>query len=501
MARRKGLIAQMLDARKQAKKLQAQAEARWHRELVAEQKRQEAEARRGAKQAEAAAKKAEVARLRHDAQAKRLADQSAAKAAREAAQRERAEERRLAADAREKAHKAAAAKRLAEREVHAQKMAEAEFRTEAVSTRIAEYAQLLAQKNRRAAESDLELRAALSNGGPSAFVERLQHVLAQSRYPEGLTGKAAAHYDPASRELLIEYELPLRDVVPTVVGYRYTTAKGMVAIPRKEPETKKLYGDVLARLTLRTIAETFEATSQDLVTGIVFNGYASTKDKATGRAIRPLLMSVGAERDQFAVVQLDEPELDPVLCLRSHLNAIVSPHPYDLEGVRPVVSFDLSKYKFVDEMDVVASLDSRTDLLTLSPGEFEHLIRRLFESIGMKSWVTQASKDEGVDGVAVNEDPIVGGLCIIQAKRYSKIVGLEAVHALAGVMDHKRAAKGVLVTTSWVGKASRDFAAANGRIEIIEGRNLKHMLKEHLGLDVLIGLQKIPPGWNRADLE
>ncbi|MGC4896919.1 hypothetical protein [Micromonospora sp. DT31] len=230
----------MLDARKQAKKLQAQAEARWHRELVAEQKRQEAEARREAEQAEAAAKKAEAARLRHEVQAKRLADQAAAKAAREAAQRERAEERRLAADARKKAQEAAAGKRLAEREAHAQKMAEAEFRTEAVSTRIAEYAQLLAGRNKRAAESDLELRAALSNGGPPAFVERLQHVLAQSRYPEGLTGKAAAHYDPASRELLIEYELPLRDVVPTVIAYRYTTAKGMVAIPRKEPETNDL---------------------------------------------------------------------------------------------------------------------------------------------------------------------------------------------------------------------------------------------------------------------
>ncbi|MDM4784308.1 MULTISPECIES: restriction endonuclease [unclassified Micromonospora] len=91
-------------------------------------------------------------------------------------------------------------------------------------------------------------------------------------------------------------------------------------------------------------------------------------------------------------------------------------------------------------------------------------------------------------------------MCIIQAKRYSKIVGLEAIHALAGVMDHMRAAKGVLVTTSWVGKASRDFAAANGRIEIIEGRNLKHLLKEHLGLDVLISLEKLPPGWTREDL-
>ena len=118
----------------------------------------------------------------------------------------------------------------------------------------------------------------------------------------------------------------------------------------------------------------------------------------------------------------------------------------------------------------------------------------------MKSWVTQGSKDEGVDGVAVNPDPIVGGLCIIQAKRYSKIVGLEAVHALAGVMDDKSAAKGVLVATSWVGKASRDFAARNGRIEIIEGRHLKALLKEHLGLDVLISLPTLPRGWDQSEI-
>ncbi len=76
-----------------------------------------------------------------------------------------------------------------------------------------------------------------------------------------------------------------------------------------------------------------------------------------------------------------------------------------------MLQFDLSKYKFVEEMDVVAGLDSRMDLLALKPVEFEHLIRQLFEAIGMKSWVTQASRDEGVDGVATNEDPIVGGLC------------------------------------------------------------------------------------------
>jgi restriction system protein len=75
------------------------------------------------------------------------------------------------------------------------------------------------------------------------------------------------------------------------------------------------------------------------------------------------------------------------------------------------------------------------------------------------------------------------------------------VHALADVMEDKNAAKGVLVTTSWAGKASRDFAARNGsRIQIIEGRELKHLLKEHLGIDALISLPKLPPGWNQLDI-
>jgi restriction system protein len=270
--------------------------------------------------------------------------------------------------------------------------------------------------------------------------------------------------------------------------------------PRKDAQIKKLYGQLIARVALRTLAEAFDATPVTLVSNIVFNGYVSAKDRTTGKSIRPLLISTHATRDSFSEIVLDEPELDPEACLRAHLNAVVSPHPYDLEAVRPVVQFDLSKYKFVEEMDVVAGLDSRMDLLALKPVEFEHLIRQLFEAIGMKSWVTQASRDEGVDGVATNEDPIVGGLCIIQAKRYSKIVGLEATHALARVMEDKNAAKGVLVTTSWVGKASRDFAARNGRIEIIEGRHLKSLLLEHLGKDVLISLPSLPPGWERGDV-
>jgi restriction system protein len=81
----------------------------------------------------------------------------------------------------------------------------------------------------------------------------------------------------------------------------------------------------------------------DLVT---FYGNVSTKDPATGQPIRPLLLQVSAKREAFGTFVL--PDLDPVACLK-RLNALVSPHPYDLEPVQPTVDFDslLTRFKFV----------------------------------------------------------------------------------------------------------------------------------------------------------
>jgi len=487
MARRKSLVAQLYAAHQKAKLERQKEEARASREWAAEQRRiaaqlakEEAEARRKTEQAE------------------RARQQQAAQAERLAAQQQREAARQVAAEAREEQQRAAAERRAtAER-----RAAEAEFRTGAVEAKVAAFDQLLTDRNRRLSARSRQIEDAFNTAGPEALVDTVQKALATSVYPEGLDGSCAAKYMPEAAELWVEYELPRQDVIPAAMAYKYVkTRDQIVPVPRKQAESDKLYEKLIARVALRTLAEAFDAAPVTLVAGIVFNGYVSTKDRATGQPVRPLLLSVHADRDAFSRIVLDEPELDPTACLRSYLNAVISPHPWDLEPVKPVLQFDLSRYKFVDEMSVVAGLDSRPDLLTLKPVEFEHLIRELLEAIGLKSWVTQASKDEGVDGVAVNEDPIVGGLCIIQAKRYSRLVELESVHALAGVMDDMNAAKGVLVTTSWVGKASRDFAARNGnRIQIIEGRELKHLLREHLAIDALISLPKLPPGWEQHDI-
>jgi restriction system protein len=498
MPRRKSLLAQMYEARQKAKLQQRKLEEQASRAWAAEERKVAAQMEKEAAQQRREAERTAQARLREEQQAERARQQETAQAERQAAAEARERQRQEAAERREQqAREADQRRRATERRI-----AEAEVRTEAVQATVAAFERLLADRNRQLAGHSRRAEDAFNADGPEAFVEAVQRALATSVYPDGLDGSCAAQYLPESRELYVEYELPRQDVIPAVTGYRYVKTKDQVVpVPRKDTEVKKLYERLIVRVALRTLAEAFDVAPVTLVAAIVFNGYVSAKDRATGKPVRPLLLSVHAPREEFAEIVLDEPELDPKACLRGYLNAMVSPHPYDLEAVPPVVQFDLRKFKFVEEMNVVAGLDSRQDLLTLQPVQFEHLIRELFEAMGLKSWVTQASKDEGVDGVAVNEDPIVGGLCIIQAKRYSKIVGLEAVHALAGVMEDKNAAKGVLVTTSWVGKASRDFAARNGsRIEIIEGRHLKSLLKEHLGLDVLIGLPKLPPDWERHEV-
>ncbi len=80
------------------------------------------------------------------------------------------------------------------------------------------------------------------------------------------------------------------------------------------------------------------------------------------------------------------------------------------------------------------------------------------------------------------------------------IVGLEAVHCPCWCDGGQVRRQGCTRDHVLGREASRDFAARNGRIEIIEGRHLKALLLEHLGLDVLISLPKLPTDWDQHDV-
>jgi hypothetical protein len=159
----------------------------------------------------------------------------------------------------------------------------------------------------------------------------------------------------------------------------------------------------------------------------------------------------------------------------------------------PAIGRELERIPQQQETSITATVSTRPNLLEFGPVEFEHLIRQLFEAIGFRNWITQASPDGGVDGVVYNDRPVAGGLYVIQAKRYRHAIGLNAVRALAGDVAARHAAKGILVTTSPISAAARNFAARHGRIEVIDGCSLTSMLAEYLALDTVIPPPNLPP--------
>ena len=86
----------------------------------------------------------------------------------------------------------------------------------------------------------------------------------------------------------------------------------------------------------------------------------------------------------------------------------------------------------------------------------------------------------------LDRDPMVGGLTIVQAKKYNGVIGVSHIRELVGAMDEKRAGRGILVTTSWFASGCRNKARENDRIELIDGGRLRYLAREHLNMDVLV---------------
>ena len=248
-----------------------------------------------------------------------------------------------------------------------------------------------------------------------------------------------------------------------------------------------IYNSVVAQLALRTVHSIF-ASDAPMVDSLVLNCFVDTIDPATGKRVTPCLLTVRVNRSAFLAIDLARAE--PVACLKG-LNAQVSPSPHELRAVRPIVDFNMVDPRFIDKPDVLSALDDRPNLAELSPGDFEALITNLFEKMGLETRLTQASRDGGVDCVAWDMRPVIGGKVIVQAKRYKHTVGVSAVRDLFGTVMNEGAAKGILVTTSGYGRAAFEFAK-NKPLELISGSNLLYLLDEHTGVRAKI---EFPEGW------
>jgi len=323
-------------------------------------------------------------------------------------------------------------------------------------------------------------RASYEQKDPAAITDYCELVLASSQYPDDFPQEFELEYDSESQTLILDYQLPAPEAIPTLKAVRYVAARdAMEETHISEAQKSKLFDDVLYQVALRSIHELFEADTANGLSAIVFNGIVTAVDRTTGKQVTSCVISVRTSKAEFAEINLAQ--VEPKACFKA-LKGVGSAKLSGLSPVPPVMKMRRDDGRFVSAYEVANTLDDGVNLAAMNWEDFEHLIRELFEKefsgTGGEVKVTQASRDGGVDAVAFDPDPIRGGKIVIQAKRWTNTVGVGAVRDLYGTVMNEGATKGVLVTTSDYGADSYSFA--NGKpLVLLNGSNLLHLLAKH----------------------
>jgi len=332
----------------------------------------------------------------------------------------------------------------------------------------------IAKAQQRNQEVD-ELETLYKDGDISAVITYNSMVLDRSEYPDEFPQNFRIAYSPESKEMVVEYELPNVIVVPSIAEYKYNKTKDQIEEkPQKATEIKELYQDIVASVTIRTIHEILEADQATHIGLVTFNGFVNSVDPATGKDICPYLVSVRTTRERFIEINLSR--IDKRACLRN-LGAQVSSQPQALQAVKPIVEFNMVDKRYIEQGDILSDLEARPNLMELNPSEFEILVSNLFSKMGLETKLTRASKDGGVDAVAYDMRPVLGGKVVIQAKRYKNTVGVSAVRDLYGTMLNEGASKGIIVATSSYGPDAYEFSK-DKPLELIDGGGLLYLLDQ-----------------------
>ncbi|MFD7507695.1 restriction endonuclease [Streptomyces sp. NPDC059850] len=371
-----------------------------------------------------------------------------------------------------------------ERDWRAAQAAEAERvrRLEAYRRRYEEWAAERIAEIRRYNAGVADLVAEVRAGDPEAVVEYFTAALYHASYaspvwPEGPPREVSAAYDPAARQLVLDWELPRYDIVPEVKSVRYMyNADEDRETPRSATQRRALYRDVLAQCVLLALRDLFAADEAGVdgsgaLESVTLNGFVDDHDPATGQRARIVLATVTVTRTAFAELRLEQ--VSAVECLVDGVRGRLSTRPDQRAAVPPGRTPDE-----VGSGVLTQGGGDEPDLLAMDPIAFESLVAELFRAMGMRAVTTQRSNDGGVDVEAMDPAPIRGGRIVVQVKRYRATVPPTAVRDLYGTVQGSGANKGVLVTTSRFGPGSHTFAHGKP-LELVSGVELVDLLHRH----------------------
>jgi restriction system protein len=324
------------------------------------------------------------------------------------------------------------------------------------------------------------LASGVSSGDHQSVVEHATLVIDNSNYGDLFEKSFEVDYVPSEKTLLIEYHLPSPDRMPTLKAAKFIPATGEIRETHiSEREQKANFDAVCYQICLRTIHEVLEADEHGNIEKVLFNGLTDFVDRTTGRDTTSCIMSVLVKRSDFD--DIDLARIDPKACFKG-LKGVSAASLSALAAIPPVMELNKDDRRFIEARSVAGGVSESTNLASMDWGDFEHLVRELFEkefaARGGEVKITQASADGGVDAVAFDPDPITGGKIVIQAKRYTRTVGVSAVRDLFGTMQHEGASRGILITTADYGPDAYKFASGKP-ITLFTGSNLLHLLEKH----------------------
>lgn len=318
------------------------------------------------------------------------------------------------------------------------------------------------------------------NSDSNSIEEYCEIVLNNSKYPDFIKPNFHLQYMPENKTLIVDYTLPAIEDIPTLTSVRYIKSKAAFEEKHLSPLVlQKTYDNLIYQILLRTIHELFEADAINALDLIGLNGLVASINRANGKEEIKCIASMQVKKSEFLEINLAQ--VDPKQCFKA-LKGVAATQLHSLSPIPPILKMDRHDERFVEHYNVVNKLDESVNIAAMDWQDFEHLVRELFEKIYAKDGgevrVTRASADGGVDAVIFDPNPIRGGKIVIQAKRYTNTVTVEAVRALWGTVGHEGAMKGILITTATYGPDAYDFAKSKPLL-LINGNELLHMLAEH----------------------
>lgn len=324
-----------------------------------------------------------------------------------------------------------------------------------------------------------ELFVSYWKGEKDASEAYYEELLERINLPLEFENETKCEYNPDSKMLIVDITLPTVENLPNLKKVTYVKSSGEYKETyQSEAFMKKMYDKAIYDIVLLILKAIFGADNPN-VEMVVLNGKVNTVDKSTGKAISPYILSVNVSREGFEDLNLEY--IDAKEWFKS-AKGISAATFTKITPVAPVAEISREDSRFIDGYEVADRLDESVNLAAIDWQDFENLIREVFDeefnSNGGEVKITQASRDGGVDAVAFDPDPIRGGKIVIQAKRYTNVVGVSAVRDLYGTVMNEGATKGILVTTSNYGNDAYEFAKGKP-LTLMNGANLLFLLEKH----------------------